>query len=74
MRFHRHNQMEMTILTRIEATIETTKVFSTKKKVRIRAITLLATATNMEVGIIGAGMDTGAVEFKYRWLAENGCG
>ena len=41
---------------------------------RICAITLLATATNMEVGIVGAGMDTGAVEFKQGWLAENGCG
>ena len=53
--------MEMTILTRIEATIEATKAFSTKKgacKMRIRVITLLVTATNMEVGIVGAGMDT----------------
>ena len=41
---------------------------------RIRVITLLATATNMEVGIVGAGMNTvGAVEFKQGWLAENGC-
>ena len=68
--------MEMTILTRIEATIEATKAFSTKKgacKMRICVIMLLATATNMEVGIVGAAMDTGAVEFKQGWLAENRC-
>ena len=49
-RFHRHNQMEMTILTRIEATIEATKASSTNTRWEYAT----GHGTNMEVGVVGS--------------------